>query len=171
MSVYRRGKVWYYDFEIGGVRHAAKGGETRKECEATVDSIRAAYRAAKLRKSIFDVDIPFSFAAQEYLKTCKAVKSKRTHDLEMTDYNKHLAPFFGGLHLHDISKTHLVTFQGIQKKKRYANRTINLHIGLVRKIRNHASEHLNKILPPGNSIRLYMRWKRPVLGDRLKISY
>ena len=62
-----------------------------------------------------------------------------------TDYRKQLRPFFEHYILQDISNDTLLTFQGEQKSKGYSNRTVNIHMELVRKVMNYAKTKKNTL--------------------------
>ncbi|HUI67696.1 MAG TPA: site-specific integrase, partial [Nitrospirota bacterium] len=81
---------------------------------------------------------PFYQIAAEYLNHVEKTKSPRLFELEFTDYNKHLHPFLGSLPADRISEEVLQEYQQKKKSDGYANRSVNLHVGLVRKIINFA---------------------------------
>ena len=85
-----------------------------------------------------DEEITFGYVANEYLQYVKDTKSKRTYELEYGDYINHLKTFFSKYMIDAIDKKVLLEFQRRKKRQGFANRTVNIHIGLVRKIINHA---------------------------------
>lgn len=139
MSVHLRGKVWYIDITLGGRRiQKPTTAKTRGQAKRIQEDLRSKFR----NKLLFIEDFnprPFSAAALEYLKYCKSVKSARTFEMEHTDYIKHLHPALGDSLL-PLSGDILREYQMTKKEEGYANRTINIHIGLIRKILYHAKD-------------------------------
>lgn len=133
MSVYRRGDAWYVHIQVDGVRIQRRAGDTREEALLFQALLRKNTR--RLKKSR---NLPFDYVAAEYLQHVKAINSKRTYELEESDYRNHLLPFFGDRLLFEIDNALLLEFQAHQKKRRYGNRTVNIHVGLIRKIINFA---------------------------------
>lgn len=137
MSVYKRGDSFYIDIVRDGVRVNRKAGNTRRAAQQVEAEIDTKYRLKQLRLEDIRNDCPpFFQVAAEYLHNVEVTKSSRLWELEYTDYNKHLHPFFGSYPADHIDLDLLQQFQ-MQQKKDYANRTINIHIGLVRKIINY----------------------------------
>lgn len=137
MSVYRRGKSWYVNITIAGHRIHRKAGSTKKQAETIASELKTRYRLKQLSMADIKRDTLFADIADEYLYYVQDTKSARTYELEATDHKKHLDPYFGGMIAQDIDEETLRRFQGRQKNKGLANRTINMHIGLIRKILYH----------------------------------
>jgi len=140
MALYLRGKVWWMDITLGGVRlqEPLKQAKNRSQALRIQEDLRSKFRNKQLH--IEDLHpLPLAFAAKHYLEYCKAVKSERTYELEFTDYKKHLHPALGSA-LMPLSADILKRYQTQKKKQGYANRTVNIHIGLVRKILHYAKE-------------------------------
>jgi len=142
MSVYRRKnrKGWYVNFVCNGIRINRFGGRTKKEALQLEWEIRrniALYGAASpdaQEKSACHDEILFGAVAKEYLGYIRDTKSARTYDLENGDYKNHLEEFFSDMKLSELSTDVIMDFQARKKKQGYANRTVNLHVGLVRKV-------------------------------------
>ncbi|MCL4476750.1 MAG: tyrosine-type recombinase/integrase [Nitrospirae bacterium] len=138
MTVYRRGDGWYVNIKLGGVRLNRKIGDTKKEAKEREAELRTKFRLKQLHLADIQNSVLFHTAADEYLDYVKKTKSGRLLELEETDYKNHIEPFFGDYLLQDINDNILLAFQGRQKSTGYANRTCNIHMGLVRKIMNFA---------------------------------
>ncbi|MDA8241552.1 MAG: tyrosine-type recombinase/integrase [Nitrospiraceae bacterium] len=138
MTVYRRGDGWYVNIKLGGVRLNRKIGDTKKEAKEREAELRTKFRLKQLHLADIQNSVLFHTVAEEYLDYVKKTKSGRLLELEETDYKNHLEPFFGDYLLQDINDNILLAFQGRQKSMGYANRTCNIHMGLVRKIMNFA---------------------------------
>lgn len=133
MSVYRRGDSWYVNITIKGIRIARKAGSTKKEALEVQSALRERARQERLRTRSL---VPFADAATKYLLHIKDTLSARTYEMDLMDYENHLAPVFRAYLIQDLSDDVLLTFQRRQKKKGLSNRTVNIHVGLIRKIVN-----------------------------------
>ncbi len=141
MSIYKRGKSWYINIRLGGVRINRVVARTKNEARTIEAELKTKYRLRLLGlRDIQNDNIAFDDIAQEYLQYVKDTKSSRTYELESTDYRKHIQSFFGDYPISDIDNDSLLSFQSGQKTKGYANRTVNIHIGLIRKIINFAKD-------------------------------
>jgi len=143
MSIYRRGNSWYIDIIIRGRRINRKAGDNREQARMTEAEL-----ITRFKKKTFDLPsdaprVPFPLAAEAYLEHCKATLSPRTYELEHTDYKKHLRPWWDLHFIGEINNDLLLQFQAIQKKAGLANRTVNIHMALLRKILRHAESVYN----------------------------
>ena len=141
MAVYRRGRTWSVDIYISGERFRKRIGPSKKEAEELEGELKRKLRRKELRLEDITNPIPFETIAKQYLTYCKSTKSKRTYELESTDYKKHLESYLAGYLLDDISNETLLKYQAVKKEQGYSNRTVNIHIGLIRKIINYAKDH------------------------------
>jgi site-specific recombinase XerD len=142
MSVYRRGDSWYINIMLGGVRINRKAGASKKEAHTAAAELKTKFRLKQLSlEDIQDYKAPFYEVAADYLQHVKTTKSPRTFEMEFTDYNKHLHSYFGNIIAGDLDHDLLRKFQAKQKATGLANRTVNIHIGLVRKIINFGKDN------------------------------
>lgn len=162
MSIYKRGKSWYIDIRLGGIRINRAIASTKNEARTIEAELKTKYRLRLLGiRDIQNNNIAFDDIAQEYLQYIKDTKSVRTYELESTDYKKHIQLFFSNYPISDIDSDSLLSFQSKQKTKGYANRTVNIHIGLIRKIINFAKDK--------DYIRADFKLKYPILEEPRKI--
>jgi integrase len=136
MSVYKRPNGWYVNIRIGGVRIHRKAGDTYEKALEVQNKLRQEAFLTK-RKRLFNA------VALEYLDHIKKTLSKRSFEMAQSDFIKHLKPFFENFFLHEIDNALLLKFQARQKTIKYrdhtlANRTVNIHMGLIRKIMKYA---------------------------------
>lgn len=140
MSIYERNGKWYVDIQVNGVRIHRKAGNTQEQALLTQVMLRKERDTGfKSRRILFDR------ATQEYLSHIKDTLSQRTHEMDLTDYNKHLKAFFADTFITEIDNGLLLKFQARQKSTRFksrrlGNRTVNIHIGLIRKIMKFAEQ-------------------------------
>ena len=147
MSIYKRKGYWYINITLGGFRINRRAGNSRKEGKEIESELKTRYRLKQLNIEDMKRDTSFGVAATEYLEHIGKTLSKRTYEMHDTDYRKQLKPFFENFILQDISNDTLLSFQGEQKSKGYANRTVNMHMELVRKIMNYSKtkKYIGKI--------------------------
>lgn len=132
MSLYKRGGVWWYEFEFRGQRIRETTGsdsktlaikaerQRRRELEESANGIRAARRP-----------VLFPTAAREWMATNRARWSKS--NVSIQEFNlKHLSASFGSMLLADITPQHIGKYQGIRQKEGASNRTINIEVSTLR---------------------------------------
>ncbi len=138
MGIYQRNgrEGWYMGFIFNGARINRYAGKTKTEAKRIEDEIKTKLRLKMLNVSDLKNEsvISFSIAADEYLEHVKLTLSPRTCKMESEDYKHHIKEIFSKYRLDDIDNTLLLHFQAGQRSKNYANRTVNIHVGLVRKI-------------------------------------
>ena len=140
MSIYKPAgqDYWKINITLGGVRINRKAGSTRKEALQVSEELKTKFRLRQLHISDLKNDCPPLYQiAADYLHHVEATKSPRLFELESTDYQKHIHPIFGSTVADQITSEDLQRYQQNRKKAGYANRTINIHVGLMRKIINY----------------------------------
>jgi len=129
VSLYRRGKIWWYEFEFFGVR-------IRESSKSRQKSVAERRRALEMGASgLKDTKQPvlFSVAAKKWLETNKPHWS--ASNLRIESYHvDHLLPNFGKMFLSDISADDISRFQAKRKKEHASPRTINMQVGTLRAI-------------------------------------
>lgn len=167
MSVYevRPGK-WKINITLGGRRINRIAGRTKKEAIEVEAALRTKFRLKQLKLEDLIQETKksptFMTIASEYLHHIEATKSHRTWEMDLTDYNKHILPVFGDtlVDAEHLTNDDIRKFQAAQKSAGYANRTVNIHISLIRKIINYGITygHVDKQLS----------LKYPMLGEPKK---
>lgn len=134
MSVYRRGKKWWYKFQFAGqpIREPSKS-ESR-----TVAKKAERSRRRELEESFNRISRPraaqlFQSSAEAWLKTKTAHLAPRSVIIERANL-RHLDRHFGKMLLSDISADDIAHYQGRRLEQGAAPKTINLEIGTVRAI-------------------------------------
>jgi len=141
MSVYEVGSgKWKINITLGGQRINRIAGKTKKEARQVEAELKTKFRLKQLHISdIQGKEIPlFMELAKQYLKHIEDTSSHRTWELYFTDYKNHLDPVFGGIPVDSdhLSNKNITDYQAQKKKEGYANRTVNIHIGIISKIIN-----------------------------------
>src|SRR5450631_3164144 len=134
MSVYKRGKVFWYKFKFAGQtirqsskstsRNVARAAERvrRRELEEGYNGLSRSQRAQM-----------FSLASELWLKTKSSHLSPRSITIERSNL-KHLNPVFGDWLLCDVTADDIAHYQALRLKEKAAPKTINLEIGTLRAI-------------------------------------
>ena len=134
MSVYRRGKIWWFRFKFAG----QKIRESSKSTSKTVAQDAQRSRRRELERGYNGIDKSqraqlFSVAAEGWLEAKKAHLSLRSVSIEKLNL-KHLKPVFGGMLLCDISGDNIAAYQSRRLRQDSAPKTINLEVGTLRAI-------------------------------------
>ena len=133
MSVYPRGRVWWYKFRFAGqvIRESSKSES--KTVAKDAERIRRreleeSWNRIKRRK------LPplFSIAAADWLTTRTGIarSTERSYKLAISQ----LSSDFGKQLLCDLSAADLAAYQTRRKRDGVSNRTVNLEMGVLRSI-------------------------------------
>jgi len=134
-SVYKRGKIWYYRFDIGTGKNRKQftraGTESRKE---TIKLLRKAMREFDETNKVFiPSDILFSDFLDIWFKEC--VETQKRHGTR-ADYrnaiNNHIKPALGDKKLKDIEPEDLQKYID-EKSKKLAPSTMKAHFVVLNK--------------------------------------
>ncbi len=136
MSLYRRGKTWYYKFKFRG--QVICGSSSSASKTVARDALHA--RRHRLEEAINRIPrrerMPlFPVAAQEWLKT-KASRAPHTHR-RYRNCVGNLKAEFGDRLICDISETDVVAYQSKRLAQGRAPRTVNYEVGTLRGILKH----------------------------------
>jgi integrase len=146
MAIYKRKNKWYIDVYVGNKRVRRSVGSRRQALKADGE-INYKIRAGKLSlEDIYD-PIPFDRVAGDYLEYCRKVKGARTYEFHNGAYIKHIRDFFSGYLISEINEDLLKDFQTRQKNKKLSNRTVNIHIGVIRQIIKHSGDNVRLKYP------------------------
>jgi len=134
MSLYKRGKVWWYHFRFAGQEIQ----ESTKSNSKTIarDSERA--RRRELEQGFNRIEKQrtaqlFSAAAENWLAAKKAHLALRSVVIERANL-KHLNPFFGKMLVCDIRGEDVARYQVVRLQEKAAPKTVNLEVGTLRAV-------------------------------------
>jgi integrase len=139
-GLYKRGKVWWCDFTINGERFQKSLGTTnwnealskKKEMEAEAQQGKLAPKA-----QTFGARLRFPDAADQYQAERKAHLAPRSIATEK-ERLKPLREYFAAAALKDISSGLIQAYIGHRKAANAANRTVNMELGILRRIMKRA---------------------------------
>ncbi len=133
MSVYKRGKVWWYKFTFNGqdIRESAKTGDKTLAREAERARRRELERSfnripKRERMSLFSV------AAEEWLAT-KSPRSEHTV-FHYRQYVDSLSAIFGKRLVCDLTADDITDLQQRREQEKKSGRTSNAELGVLRQI-------------------------------------
>jgi integrase len=156
---YKRGKIWWADFTISGERFQKSLRTTRwNEALAEKKKLEAAAQDGKLvaKDQKFGARVNFSEAADGYSGERLAHLAPRSIATEH-ERLKHLRSYFAGTNLVAISVDSILGYIGQRKKAGASNRTVNMEVGILRRILKRArlwakvSDDI-KLLPERHSV-------------------
>jgi Phage integrase, N-terminal SAM-like domain len=135
MSVYKRGKFWWYKFRFSGqmIRESAK---TKSK---TVASDAERVRRRQIEESWNQIKrrtLPprFDQAADTWLQSVKPHLSERTQDIYEVALRCHLKPALSALLLCDIDANRIASYQAGRKAEGASSRTLNKELQVLRQI-------------------------------------
>jgi Phage integrase, N-terminal SAM-like domain len=103
MSLYQRGKSWYYDFKCRGERYTACIGAVSKTVAKEILAKKKAEAVEERYELPFKKPSPmFEDMVEEYLRYYEANRRPRSAERHSTAYRA-FKPFFSGKHLADIT--------------------------------------------------------------------
>ena len=134
MSVFQRGRFWWYEFEFRGQRFRVSTSSTSKEVAKRAERARR----LQLEEGIHQLKavkrpMVFSGVAKQWLEAKAPQWSKS--NLRIESYNVgHLVETFGKLLLTDITPDGISKYQATREKQGASKRTINMAVGTIRAI-------------------------------------
>jgi integrase len=144
VSVFKRGKRWWYEFSFQGQRIREPARTSSKTAAISIE--RARRRKLELSVGGVQVQRPmlFNAAAKAWLAESAHWSDSTREIYEMK--LEHLKPFFGKLLLSDISTSDIARFQRERKTAGASGREINMETAVVRMIlRKHRLWHLLEV--------------------------
>jgi len=132
MAIFKRGEIWWYEFQFQGqrIRQSSKSPikavciqaerERRRELERGVNHLQEVVRPAL-----------FCGAARSYLLDREAHWSPKTREMHLNSL-RHLEPHFGRLLLSEIRGELVSRYQRTRIKEGASNRSVNIEINLLR---------------------------------------
>jgi integrase len=132
MSVFRRGKVWWYEFNFNGARIRESARTTSKTIAKQAEMQRRRELEIGINRISQPKRIPlFKVAAERLLEDKRARRARNTAEL----YRFALKPVtedFGGRLVSDITPEDIAAYQAKRLREGMAARTINLEVGALR---------------------------------------
>ena len=135
MSLYRRGKVWWYHFRFAGQEIQ----ESTRSKSKTIAKDAERSRRRQLEESWNQIrrrKLPplFSVAADEWATSVNANVAKRTQEIYEVALRCHLKPVFGAVLLCDIDSSRIASYQAGRKTEGASARTLNKELQVLRQI-------------------------------------
>ena len=133
MTLYKRGRVWWYEFQYEGARIRES---TRTRNRRAAEEIEAARRAELARSGAGiarKAPVLFQNAAAAYMGEKSLSVKPRTLAIEAANL-RHLLPVFGRKHLHTLEAEDVAAYQARRLGKGAAPKTVALEVGTFRAI-------------------------------------
>ena len=150
--LYRRGKVWWYEFHFNGARIRESSRSTSKTVARNVElkrhrELEAGTAGIKRRETSL-----FRVAAKEWLETKRGKLAPRSVAIEEGNL-VHVLPHFGGMLTSDIEAADVSRYQQTRLAEEAAPKTVNLELGTVRAVLIR-SGHWARIKPEVSMLRV-----------------
>jgi hypothetical protein len=134
MSVYKRGKWYWMDDVVNGVRHRRplktsswqQALHLEKEQLLSLTNGRAGTSGSNAQQT-------FAEAVGNYLEERQLQAAEKTYITDR-ERSRALSVFFGAMRLRHISPEMVVRYQAERRRHGVSGRTINLEVGLLRRV-------------------------------------
>jgi integrase len=137
MSTFKRGNIWWYEFEFRGARiRESSNSRVRAVAERLERERRRGLELGTggLKKLSGPLNVCRAVDAYRKLREPHwAVRTQGIHDSSW----KHLEPVFGKMLLSDIQPQHISKYQRQRQKEGASGRSINIEVGLIRQVMTH----------------------------------
>jgi integrase len=137
VSLYKRGKIWWYTFVKDGNRYQISTGSTNKDIAKRAEA-RKLTELDEGRNNLPSKRKPITLqaAAMQWMETRRADWSESNFNIQT--YNlKHLNTYLGSEMLNAITAERIGKYKSLRKDQSASNRTINMEVGTVRMILKH----------------------------------
>ena len=134
MAVYRRGGIWWYEFQFRGQRVRESSYSKSKVVAQRIERERR--RSLEMSTAgIKNSTQPqlFGSAARKWLETNESHWSASNRRIETYNID-HLIPHFGKMLLADVAADDVSRYQALRRKHGASPRTINMEVGTLRAI-------------------------------------
>lgn len=134
MTLYQRGKVWWYEFEFRGQRiRESSHSRTKSVAERIERERRRQLELGTVGLKEHKAPQMFSVVSKKWLEASKMHWSASNYRIESTNLG-HLTPHFGRQLLSDISGEDIGQYQAARKVEGASPRTVNMEVGTLRAI-------------------------------------
>src|SRR5262245_3007060 len=160
MSIYLRGKSWYYDFVHKGQRYTGSFGQVSRTvakeelARKKAEVVEGRLNPAKARKSP-----RFDAFAEEYLEWVKANEKPLTHTKAVT-VMRTLTATFGTKKLSELTPWHIEQFKKARKETGRLPSTINVELVFLNALLHKAQEWGRLAEHPGKTVKLLRNTQR-----------
>jgi len=133
MALFKRGNVWWFEFQVDGHRIRESSRETNKLAAARAETARKDQLNKGEAPDPKRPKARFADAAEDYLLDNEARWAPKTAIIHSNSM-KHLATHFAKLRLSEISARDIARYQSARRKEGASGRSINIEVGLIRQV-------------------------------------
>lgn len=133
MTLYKRGRVWWYEIGYEGARIRESTRTRNRRVAEDIESARRAELARSGAGVTRKAPVLFENAAKAYMGEKSLSVKPRTLAIESANL-QHLLPTFGRKHLHTIEAADVAAYQARRLEKGAAPKTVTLEVGTFRAI-------------------------------------
>jgi integrase len=155
MSLYQRGKSWYYDFLYRGERHTGCIGPVSKTVAKEIlakkkaEAVEGRYELPSKKPSPI-----FEAIAEEYLRYYRANRRPRSVERHEMAYRA-LKPFFAGKRIEDITPLLIERYKRERKAQKRSDVTINRELAFMKNLFSQAITWGKATSNPVKQVRLF----------------
>lgn len=132
MAIFKRGKVYWFEFEFMGARIRESSHSRNKEvCERLMRERRRTLELGHGGLTKISRPKKFGTAARAYLVDREPHWEPKTRLVHANSLS-HLEPHFGSLTLPEITPAHISRYQRSRLKEKASPRSINIEVALIR---------------------------------------
>jgi hypothetical protein len=135
MAIFKRGRTWWTDFSVNGVRYRLSLDTTDwRQAQNTKNEKIAEAQSGKLSAAAHSYGrLAFAEALERYLSDRAARVTPRSKRSE-SDHAKPLTGYFGAVPVSRISADAILAYIRCRKEKGISNVTVNMEIGILRRV-------------------------------------
>src|SRR5690348_9769340 len=135
MAIFKRGRTWWTDFSVNGVRYRLSLDTTDwRQAQSTEKEKSAEAQSGKLSPAAQSfARLAFTEALERYLSDRAAHVTSRSKRTE-SDHAKPLRGYFGAITVSRISADAILAYIRCRKEKGISNVTVNMEIGILRRV-------------------------------------
>jgi integrase len=137
MGIFKRGNIWWFEFEFRGARiRESSNSRVRVVAERLERERRRGLELGTGGLKKISGPLSVSRAVDAYRKLREPHWAKRTRGIHESSW-RNLEPVFGKMLLSDIQPQHISKYQRKRQTEEASGRTINIELGLIRQVMIH----------------------------------
>ncbi len=137
MGVYKKGRQWYIDYYVKGIRKRKKIGPSKQIAELALKDVELKIAKGEYLGIYVEPKVTFRQFAPEYLAYSRANKAPGSYRRDQGIVDTRLMPFFGDQYLSEITLAHAEQYKA-QRLTIVDPATINKEVNCLRAMLNKA---------------------------------
>ncbi len=138
MGLYKRGKRWYYEFWVDGVRYQASTRQTNKREAERIISVKKG-DVTRRRAGLPPKSVKFREVSERFEELCRS-NSRPSYSVEKFHIKNHLVPYFGDIAVHAITREVVENYKRKRLKEKVSKSTVNRELSTLKSILKYATD-------------------------------